>query len=484
MGQCRRAEVPLRVIDERAHVLDEGTRPSPLATGAYFTLLTGLCAVVFLPSIRTRFFEDDFGYLVVTMRDGWWYSSPAWDFAAQVLRPITVIAIGGQRELFGFHPQAFHILAVGLTVSQGVLLYALARRLGLGVAGSRGAAAFLVLHTTMGWTLMWTASTSSLYAVNFALAVALMLVGEEITRRERVAATVLFALGLLSREITIAMPFILLFLRASVVVPGDWRTRLRRSLRDLRSIWIVFAVFLVARLAASGYAKTKPEVPRLVPILDWTSFSDALPDVPRHAHDLFILASGPFRSIIHPSGLVFPGWVIAVAIVFWAVVVTLVVFEVRQGRILALVGLGWFAIGLLPPIFLQPGITYGNYADLALPGLALCIGALFQTQFQKVRRPGRPLVAGACLGLLAFVAWNGGNCLIRPQPELITRATELEQQALRDYPDPERGATIVIRDAQPQDPLWSSNGDLFRILYDDPTLDVRFEGAGTIGPSP
>ncbi len=97
-------------------------------TVAFFTLLAGLAALVFRPSIQTGFFIDDFGYLGVALPGGWWHSGQIWDFSAQVLRPVTATSIGIQQEIFGFHALPFHLVAHGVLMKQGVMMYSVSRR--------------------------------------------------------------------------------------------------------------------------------------------------------------------------------------------------------------------------------------------------------------------------------------------------------------------------------------------------------------------
>ena len=181
-----------------------------MGTAGFLASLTLLCAVVFWPSIRTGFFIDDWGYLNVTLQDEWWTSGLLVDLAAQVLRPVTVISIGVQQELFGYNPMAYHLVALGLLATQGTLLYLVARRLGVGVFGARAAAAILMLHSTNGWSLSWTASTSSYYTIILSLAVVYVVSVPDLSGRRTAAAALLMLLGLLAREITIMLPFIVL----------------------------------------------------------------------------------------------------------------------------------------------------------------------------------------------------------------------------------------------------------------------------------
>ncbi len=473
-----------------------GERRARASVLLFFVGLAGVAAVVFWPSISTGFFEDDFGYLNATLGPSWWRSGFFWDFSSQVLRPVTVLGIGLQREVFGFHPLPFHLVALGMLVGIGALLYLVSRRLRLGRVGACAAAAVVVLHTTNGWTLSWTASTSSFYAELLCLAVIWCIAVPRPGRRGWTAAVVLYALALLSREVSMALPFIAVLVRWYVVAgrgpdgtavegaapDGDggispW-ARLRAALREVVPLFVVLGVFLAARFGASAYAKSKPEVPRVVPLLNWTSFSDAFPDIPRHVHDLAVLGASPVRSSMDLAGLHFPVAVVVVAVLVWAAIIALTIVDARRGRWLAAVGLGWFLVGIAPAIFLQPGITYGNYTDLALPGLALAIGALVQPRVASIPVRLRPVAAVAGVAVLAVVAWHGGNCLVQPPPPLITRATQLEAWARRTYPDPAPGSTIVVADAQPNDVLWTSNGDLFRAMYDDPSLRVEFRPPG------
>ena len=442
-----------------------------VVTSLFFAAMTGLCGAVFAPSIRNPFFIDDFGYLNITLADQWWTSGLLRDLSAQVLRPVTVIAIGLQQELFGFDPLPYHVLALGLLAAEGVLLYLVARRLGVGAFGSRAAAAVLMLHTTNGWTLAWTASTSSLYAVVLGLGVVLLTSGARISTRQMVGATVLLALGLLSREISIVVPFLVMSVRW-MLAEGDWRARARRSLREARPLLVLLGIFVAARALASWYAQSRPQQDRLIPILNLTSFSDTLPMVPDHVQSIAMLATSPVRSMIGDAGFTFPTVVVVVGFGIWAIIIALVGHETRRGRTVALLGLVWFVIAVLPPIFLQPEITYGNYADMAIPGLALAVGAGIGSVVAGWPARARWAFAAAGIVVLSLVAYHGGNTLFRPPPPPVARAVELQAWARLHYPDPPPGSTIVVDIAIPEDQLWTSNGDMFRVLYQDPTLRV------------
>ena len=445
-------------------------------TGLFFGALTVLCGLTFAPALRTPFFIDDFGYLNVTLADEWWTSGLLRDLSAQVLRPVTVIAIGLQQELFGFDPLPFHVLALGLLAAAGVLLYLVARRLGVGVFGSRTAGAVLMLHTTNGWTLAWTASTSSLYAVVFGLGAVLVTSGSSISRRQMTGAVALLVLGLLSREISIVVPLLVVCVRFALA-DGEWRARTRRSLREARPLLVLLCLFIAARALASVLAQSRPQDDRLIPILNLASFTDTLPMVPDHVRAILMLATSPFRSTIGDTGFTFPISVVVVGVVVWALIIALVVHETRRDRTIPLLGLAWFVIAVLPPIFLQPEIIYGNYADMAIPGLALAIGAGIGTMVSSWSAPARGVLAAAGIALLSFVAHHGGNALFSPPPPPVARAMELEAWARQHYPSPLPRSTIVVDIAIPEDQLWTSNGDMFRVMYQDPTLKVVFGSA-------
>lgn len=444
-----------------------------IGTALFFAAMTALCGIVFAPAISNPFFIDDFGYLGVTLEDGWWTSGFLRDFSAQVLRPVTVIAIGVQQELFGFDPLPYHVIALGLLAVQGVLLYLVARRLGVGVFGARAAAAVLMLHTTNGWSLAWTASTSSYYAIVLGLGVVLLTCGPTVSRRQMVGAVALLAVGLLAREISIVVPFVVVAVRWTLA-DGAWSARARTAVRQAGPLLVLLGVFLAARVAASLYAQAQPEQERLVPILNLTSFSDALPMVPDHVWSILLLATSPVRSVIGDAGFTFPTAVVVAGALIWAAIIWLVVHETRRGRTVPLLGVVWFLIAVVPPIFLQPEITYGNYADMAVPGLALAIGAGVGALTASWPVVWRRVVAVGGIAVLAVVGYHGGNTLFRPPPPPVVRAVELVDWARREYPDPPPGSTITVTDPLPEDPLWTSNGDLFRVMYQDPTLQVVF----------
>jgi hypothetical protein len=444
---------------------------------AYFVFLTALCAVVFLPSINAGFFEDDFGYFNVTMQPNWWRSSPAWDFAAQVLRPVTVLAIGLQRELFGYHPLPYHLVGLALLVVEGVLVHLIGRRLGLSLFGSLAAATVLMLHSTNGWSISWTASTSSFYGAILAMTTIWFLAEREPGRRRMIGACVALALALLAREVTMVVPFIVVAVRC-LFLDGPLRARLRRSGREAVPLFAVLGLYLALRYGFAIYAQFVPEKQRLIPILNMTGTADTLPWLPLHFRDLFTLATSPARTIYRPGSLGFPGWVMATAVVIWALIIWQTVRETRAGRHLAAAGLAWFLIGIVPPMFLQSDMIYGNYTDLAAPGLALAVAAIAQHAFGRLSGAWRPLAAVGGIGVLAALPVAGGNYLVEQDPDFIARARIVEAQLRERYPDgPEPGSTVVIEDAHPDDNHWLSAGDNVRVLFDDPTLEVVFEVA-------
>lgn len=478
------APVLLELYDVLTTVdIEPPSRTELRKTVVFFVALTVLAGVVFWPSMQQWFILDDFGYLNVVQQPGWWHSTPAWDVGAQVFRPVMVLTVGIQNAAFGLDPFPYHLVALALLVVQGVLIHQIALRLGLGSFGAKATAAALVLHPTNGYTLMWMACMSSYWATMFALGVILLFTVAQPSRRATVAALGLFVLALMSREISMVIPAIVtaMWLFRS---KGPWRDRGFAALRRAGPLWAILAVYLAARVTGSLYHQAQPERPRLVPILNLSSFTKALPDSPIHLRDLFVLGSFPFRFRLLESGLSFPSWGVAAALVFWVVLIVAVVFAVRAGRWVPAFGLAWFAICLVPPAFLQAEITYPNYTDLGNPGLCLAIGALIEPlvrTWSPVRRS-----AGACVGvgLLVWVGFNGGNTLIKPPPQVVTRPIELRDQVLAAYPDPPAGSTIVVTGARPEDWLWTANGDLFRVLYGDPTLEVQFEAAGRVEAAP
>lgn len=467
---------------EPAQTMDVGNvadRESPqrprIGSLAFFALLAVLAGAVFAPAARVNFFADDFGYLNLTLPDGWWYSGDVWDFASQVVRPVTVILIGVQREIFGYDPLRFHITAMALVVAEGVLIWRLARRLGVGEFGARAAAAVLVLHATNGYVIGWTAATSSIFVVLVALVLANVCAVSTMTNRRAWCSALLLVVALLTREVALVLPAMITLVRVGLG-EGRWTDRLRTAIGEVRLLWFTLGAYLLLRFVVSGYARSAPDPAQPRPILNWTSFSDAFPQSHIALRDLTLLASSPYRYILDHEGLSWQWWVVLVGIATWIGVLALVSREVRAGRWIALIGLCWFLVGLVPPAFLQAEITYVNYVDLALPGLALAVGAGLDGLVGDRPVAMRRAVGAVGLIVLAWVAFNGGNTLVHPRPPLVTRPVEIEAQIRRDYPEPPpHGSTVVIRDAQPNDFMWTSRGDLVRVMFDDPSLVVVFE---------
>ena len=271
---------------------EPGPRASRITVVAYFVFLTALCALVFLPSLKAGFFMDDFGYFNVTMQPGWWHSAPAWDLAGQVLRPVTILAIGAQRDLLGFHPLAFHVLALGLLLVEGVLLYLIGLRLSLSRTGALAATTVLMLHTTNGWAISWTASTSSNYGAIFGLGAILLVLRPEVGRRRMAAACAVLVVALLAREVTMVVPFIVIALRC-LLLEGEFGPRVRRSIREARPLLGVLIGYLSLRFLFAAWAHNRPQGDRLIPLLNLTSVADTVPWIPVHTRDLLTLGTSP-----------------------------------------------------------------------------------------------------------------------------------------------------------------------------------------------
>jgi hypothetical protein len=163
-------------------------------------------------------------------------------------RPLGFLSFAADAALWHLHPAGFHVTNVILHAVNGLLVFALARRvMGLGAAAL--AAALFILHTSNQEAVYWISARFDLLATLFVLLTVLL------ATRERVAwvavSLLTFAAALLSKEAALAAPLIVgayeVFVR---------RSKPRRVVVVLASMLCVIAAYSVLRSAVGGLDPT------------------------------------------------------------------------------------------------------------------------------------------------------------------------------------------------------------------------------------
>ncbi len=427
---------------------------SPLRLAVLIAALGTLTTIVFIPALRLPLLADDYNFILRGRVPGWWHSSATWDFGTTIFRPIPLIWIGTLDHTFGIHPLRYHIASTALLVGAGVVVAMIARRLGLGI-GAYAAAGVYCLHASMAAPVGWAAAVNSPLATLLSLTAVYILLRPRIRPVGVVAACVLFAVALMTREVVAVAPAILLMTRYLVETAPDWRVRARRALFAAAPlVFVLIAYGAVRRLAG------------------------------------FSSSSGPYAQKLSSRGLTNLGRLMQIATdvdgfasargytafvtLFWVVLIGLCILAAWRGhRPQGVIGILWAFVGVLPVVFLAVHAMDFYYVDYALPGIALAVGTLVQWAVDELPDRAGIALATVCLALFVAVSANTERKELDAKLRHETRHAQLIiGRVKRQYPSPPKGSTIIVREAPGN--YLTANGNAFRVIYNDPTLNVLF----------
>ena len=403
-------------------------------------------------AVRRPFFDDDWLYLNVVQQPGWWHSGTVWSPAHGLYRPVLFLWFGLLHALFGLHPVAYHVVTAVVVLVVGLLTWRIAVSTGLR-AGAVVAGAVVVLHSTFGVPISWSAASSSPLSVALALGAMLVLLSRPVSVLRAVSAGALLALGLLTREVVVMAPAVVVVI-AWTRPGGTLVDALRRSL----PLWIVDAGYLVLR-AASG--ATNPPGPYHQQLS--TQAVDNL-------FSLIFQTDGLGRTSLQLQTL---EDLLLIAFLGATLVVSL-----ARHNYLVLGGILWFLLGTVPVLFLVHHAQQPYYVDFALPGIALAIGAGID-QLAAVWSTTVAVAVGVVLvAVIAVVGHVASDFEFTHEFGAdITETNRLVAQVEAAYPNRPSGADLIVVHSDRiahDEQLVTRNGDLFRVEYGDPSLRVRF----------
>ena len=346
------------------------------------------CAVLaWLPALGAGFVSDDF----VLLRAAEGVESPVWPFGHNDLgedpgsghfyRPLWVLWNAGLLELFGDEPAAFHAGNLLLFALIAIEVLLLARTL-LPPAGAFVAAVAFALYPRHGESVAWVSGSTDLLAVAVGLGALLCLLAPWPGRRGVLAAAALTAAAALAKEAAFLLPVLgvlLLFARGRVTPPplreggGSERSRgalLAGPAAMAAALVAVFAARTVVLGGLGGYGDDPVGPGRVV--ASGVSYAVAA-------------LSPPQLELLR-----FPV-LLAVPLALGGGLAWRVLRHGGERRTVALAGLAWFAIALLPVLGLPLDLNSSNGERLMLlpsVGLALSLGTLVPDRPQ-------PAVVGA-----------------------------------------------------------------------------------------
>ena len=344
-------------------------RPGPAAAAV------AACAILaWLPALGAGFVSDDF----VLLRAAEAVESPVWPFGHNDLgeeqgsghfyRPLWVLWNAGLLELFGDEPAAFHAGNLLLFALIAVEVLLLARAL-LPPAGALVAAVAFALYPRHGESVAWASGSTDLLALAIGMGALLCLLAPWPGRRRILAAAALTAAAALAKEAAFLLPVLgalLLFARGE-------RSR-AALLAGPAAMAAALAAVFVARTVVLGGLGGYGEDPVGPGRVAGTAVSYAVAALSPSQLELLRFPVLLVVPVALAAGLVWGVWRAS-----------------GPRRTVALAGLAWFALGLLPVLGLPLDLNSSNGERLMLlpsVGLALTLGALVP------ERP-RPAAAGA-----------------------------------------------------------------------------------------
>ncbi len=154
---------------------------------------------------------------------------------------------------------AGHLLNLLVHAATGIALYRFLRQLERGAMAAFTGALLFVLLPAAAPAVCWISSIGDLMAAFFALCAAILFVKTHRTNLRIMGMGGLFALSLFSKEMTVTLPFLLLFLSVS-------RKTLREDGRSLLVLFAVLAAFVMVRTAMVGNPMSTPGTERFTAV--------------------------------------------------------------------------------------------------------------------------------------------------------------------------------------------------------------------------
>ena len=419
-------------------------------------VLACLAGIVFASAANKPLIADDYFYLTEVQKAGWWHSNPTWEIGGVLFRPVLFLWFGATNWVFGLDATGFHVTTVLIVVAAGVMTGLVAHRIGLR-AGAYAAATIVALHGSMATPVAWASAANSPLAVALALGALYLLLRPRVRLVEIAGASILFLVALMTREVVAVAPAILLMTRFLVEKDGSRKTRCKRAALVSVPLWVVVLAYVGIRRSAGfeggsgGYAQEigGHGLDNLVDLMKFAT--NVAPFGDESTYNFFVA-------------------------VFWIVFIGLCVFlAIRFRRFGGVVGLAWAVLAVLPVIFLSVHRMENYYVDFALPGLAIAIAVIFEWIYYAIGSRDRWMFAAPCL--VVFVALSASTArdyvdnYVGPWGP---RTEQIIEQVTTDFPDPAPGSTVSVRGATPNEHFLTHNGDLFRVIYHDPTLQVTF----------
>jgi len=398
----------MRGLGPTATMSDQAARTRLVCLG----LAAAVC-LVYAYTLRCNFIGlDDWPYVVQNthIQAGAWFERVAWAFTAfhsSNWHPLTWLSHSLDYALFGLNPAGHHLVNVLLHAANTVILFLALARLSGAFWKSAAAAALFGLHPLQVESVAWVASRKGLLAAFFGFLA--LLAYERYARRPGPRTwrpiVVCLALSLLSKQIFVTLPVLLLLL--------DWwpLQRLGPAVRPLPALLVEKLPFLaLAALASWLTVLAQRHGGAVAPLGEWGLAQRLAYGLAGYAGYLGKTVFPSDLAVFYPLSQTIP-WAAAVAGAGLLVGGAALVWRARRSAPYLATGWLWFFVALLPVAgFVQIGsqAMADRYMYVPLVGLAiiLCWGI---PDLVRTLRYRAALLAGVFVftaSLLSVATWR------------------------------------------------------------------------------
>ena len=324
--------------------------------------------------------------------------------------PLTWLTHMADCQIFGLWAGGHHLTNAALHAAATVILFLVLRRLTGMLWRSAFVAAVFAVHPLRAESVAWIAERKDVLSGLFFMLTLLAYANyaRRPSRGRYLVMALLFALGLLSKNMLVTLPFVLLLL--------DWWPlgRMKTDGPGLRTSSVGF------------WALVKEKIPLLLLSVGCSVATALAPETVAPGNRVAVLARVGnavisyviyLRQMFFPSGLANlypfhpndpPLWQVGVALVVLAGI-TAAVVACRQTRPYLLVGWLWY-LGMLVPVIGIVQISYYAHADryTYLPGIGPALAVTWAVADGSAGWKHRRLILGAALAaVLGALAWCG-----------------------------------------------------------------------------
>jgi len=289
-------------------------------------------------------------------------------------RPLQVATLSAINTLFDGAAWPCHLLNLLLHLFNSVLVYAILRRLLATRPGALGLAAIFATHPAFSDSVLWVSDVSSLGA-SFCLLFALYIhMRKHPTLGGSIIVSTLYLAGMCFKESGLLLPvFMILYDAYSRTSDSDDDDR-RIAWADYALLLAPLGIYGVLRIDAFGSLFPASETGAANP---WHLFATAIGLLPRYAAELLFSFRPSLPRAVAPTATwsdpsLYGGAAIAIGSVALA-------FSFRKTRPLAVFGIVWMSVALLPHLVAgwpETNLFSARYLYLPAIGFLIFVGAL------------------------------------------------------------------------------------------------------------